>query len=70
MFDDSIIMAFIEIKDQLKEKYPDKGTRIFLVSIIIAVTLTPVFLFDYWIGRISGLILVILFYLYLGLVKK
>jgi hypothetical protein len=63
MLDDAIIAALNEIRVSLKIKYPDKATRIFFIVIICFIVIIPIMLFDYWIGRISGLIIVSGFFL-------
>lgn len=57
MLDDSIFTAFIEIKKVLKKKYPNNIERLFYLAFITTIIVTPLFLFDYWLGRISGIIL-------------
>jgi len=65
MIDDAIIAAFTQIKKTLKQKYPDRFERIFYLLLIVLVTIIPLLLFNYWLGRISGLIVVSLFFIYL-----
>ena len=63
MLDDAIIAALNEIRVSLKLKYPDKATRIIFIIIICFIVIIPIMLFNYWIGRISGLIIVSGFFL-------
>jgi len=58
MVDDAIIAAFSQIRLTLKQKYPDRVERIFYLLAIVSITIIPLLLFDYWLGRISGLIVV------------
>jgi len=63
MIDDAIIAAFSEIKTALKQKYPERFNRIFYLLLIVSITIIPVLFFDYWLGRISGLIIVSLLFI-------
>jgi hypothetical protein len=63
MLDDAIISALNEIRISLKTKYPDRTTRISYIILICCIAIIPILLFDYWIGRISGLIIVSGFFL-------
>lgn len=58
MLDDTIFEAILEIKNLLKEKFPSRNKRILYLLLISLVITIPIFIFDYWIGRISGIILV------------
>jgi len=63
MIDDAIIAAFSEIRTALKQKYPERIDRIFYLLLIVSITIIPVLFFDYWLGRISGLIIVSLLFI-------
>jgi len=63
MLDDSIIAALSEVRIVLRKKYPSRITRILFIIIIFFIALIPIILFDYWLGRISGLIIVSIFFL-------
>jgi len=63
MLDDAIIAALNKIRVSLKTKYPDRATRIFYIFIICCIAIVPIMLFDYWIGRISGLLIVSVLFL-------
>ena len=63
MLDDSIIAALNEVRIVLRKKYPSRITRILFIIIIFFIALIPIILFDYWLGRISGLIIVSIFFL-------
>jgi len=63
MLDDSIIAALNEVRIVLRKKYPSRITRILFIIIIFFIALIPIILFDYWLGRISGLIIISIFFL-------
>jgi len=64
MIDDAIVEALSKIKKVLKQKYPNTIERIFYLLLAAIVTVIPVILFDYWLGRICGLLVISLFFIY------
>lgn len=62
MLDDAIFSAFGQIKSALKNRYPKRSDRIFYLILIIGIAIIPILIFDYWLGRVSGLILVSLMF--------
>jgi hypothetical protein len=68
MLDDAMFTAFGKVKSALKQKYPRRSDRIFYLILILGISVIPIVLFDYWFGRISGLILVSL--MFFSLISK
>jgi len=60
-FDDTIFEAFLEIKRLLREKYPEGWKRFLFLLLAIVISITPIFLFEFWLGGISGVLLVSVF---------
>lgn len=63
MLDDAIFDGLGEIKKMLKKKYPKASDRYALLLLMALIVIIPLVLFDYWLGRIAGIILISLFFL-------
>lgn len=70
MLDDAILDAFGKIKKLLKEKYPKASDRFALLLLMAVIVIIPLLLFEYWLGRIAGIILVSLFFLSIAVARK
>ncbi len=65
MLGDAIIQGIIQLRKILKEKITNPFIRIPTILGMAIVAITPLLLFDYWVGSIIGLVIVTIMFLFI-----